>query len=106
MGWSIQTNNKDKWSLISSVTDSEIATYENQEELVNFIAMEQVYKGKLKAIETLLTFPDGWMINEKLTPHNNSEKYFSWHKSVSLISETYEEYYKAIDNKLDELLKI
>jgi hypothetical protein len=103
MGWSIKTNNKNKWSLFSSVTDSNIATFETQKELVKFIATEQIYKGKLQAIETLMTFPYGRNINDKRSIEGNRDIYYRWHESI-LSFETYEEYYGAIGNKLKELM--
>jgi len=106
MGWRIKTNNKNKWSLFSSVTDSDIATFKTQKELVNFIALEQICDGKKKAIETLMTFPHGWNVNEvKYIAENHQElnqEYYDWVMEISKFK-TYEEYYKAVDDKLDEL---
>ena len=112
MGWQIKTNNKDQWSLFSSITDSNIVTFEKQKDLVNFIALEKVYEGKKKAIEILMTFPNGWTVNdsrifvgdEGSESRNKHNKYFAWLNSIC-DCETYEEYYKMIDNKLDELMK-
>jgi len=107
MGWSIKTNNKNQWSLFSSVTDDDIAVFETQKELVNFIALEKIYEGKKKAIETLITFPNGWTVNGNRMFVENKQKhdeYYEWLYSITNI-ETYEEYYKAIDDKLEELMK-
>jgi len=106
MGWQIKTNNKDQWSLFSSITDSNIVTFEKQKDLVNFIALEKVYEGKKKAIETLMTFPYGWNVNDERTVGNYGEltkQYYDWLNTISSL-DTYEEYYKAIDNKLEELM--
>lgn len=108
MGWSIKTNNKDKWNLYSSISESNIATFKTQKELVNFIALEQVYEGKKKAIETLMTFPEGWYVNNNriFNPQNiNREDYFVWLKSI-FNYKTYEEYYEVIDKKLNELMNV
>jgi len=107
MGWQIKTNNNDKWSLFSTVTDDNIITFQTQKELINFIALEKVYEGKKKAIETLMTFPYGWNVNDKRIVGNfgeSTKQYYDWLNSISL-SDTYEEYYKAIDNKLEKLMK-
>jgi polyribonucleotide nucleotidyltransferase len=108
MGWSIKTNNKDKWSLYSSVSESIIATFKTQKELVNFIYTDQIYEGKKKAIETLMTFPSGWTVNNSRMFECDTkcfEDYSNWLKTV-IRSKTYEEYYKAIDDKLNELINI
>jgi len=106
MGWQIKTNNKDQWSLYSTVTDDNIATFKTQKELVNFITLEKLYEGKKKAIETLMTFPYGWNVNDKRTVGNFREltkQYYDWLESINSL-DIYEKYYKAIDNKLDELM--
>lgn len=108
MGWSIKTNNKNKWSLFSSVTDSNIAMFKTQKELVNFIALEQIYEGKKKAIETLMTFPNKWYVNEERIIADNYDEvhknYFDWLNSITELK-TYKEYYKAVDDKLEELMR-
>ena len=110
MGWRINTNHKDKWSIFSSNTDDDIATFKTEKELVNFLALEEVYRGKKKAIEILMTFPNGWNVNgNRMSVKdgksiNKHEEYFKWLNSICDY-ETYDEYYKAIDDKLDELMK-
>ncbi len=108
MGWSIKTNNKDEWSLYSSISEGNIETFKTQKELVDFIALEQIYQGKKKAIETLMTFPDGWYVNGKRTFVDNRtellKQYYDWFMSIVKLK-SYEEYYKAIDDKLKELIK-
>lgn len=60
-------------------------------------------------VETLMTFPDGWYINEerKLLDNRNEllVAYYQWARSI-YNCETYEERYKLIDDKLNELSKI
>ena len=107
MGWRINTNNIDQRSIFSSVTDDDIAKFNTQEELLNFIALEEIYKGKKKAIEILMTYPNGWTVNNKrmfMSDEQKHDEYFKWLYSIS-DHDTYEEYYKAIDNKLNELMK-
>lgn len=106
MGWSIETNNKNQWSIISSVTDSSIAEFNTEKDVVKFIAQEKIYEGKLKAIETLISFPSGWHINGKrvATGSQSHIEYYNWAQSICLL-ETYGDYYKAIDDKLEELMK-
>lgn len=108
MGWKIITNNKDKWEVFSSITDSIIAEFKTEQELKQHLAMEAVYGGKLKAIELLMTFPNGWTINDKRNMYNSNEKgvdtYYDWVKNLNNKTDTYEEYYEKIDKKLELLL--
>jgi len=112
MGWRINTNHTDQWSIFSSNTDDDIATFKTEKDLVNFLALEEVYRGKKKAIETLMTFPNNWTVNdnrmfvgdEGSESRKKHEEYYEWLKLISKIR-TYEEYYKAIDDKLFELMK-
>lgn len=108
MGWSIKTNNENKWELYSSVSESVIASFDNQKDLISFIATEQIYEGKKKAIESLMTFPEGWTVNDERCLLENRiellDKHFEWVKSLCKFK-TYEEYYQAIDDKLKELMK-
>lgn len=107
MGWSIKTNNKDKWSVYSSVSDSVIAMFNTEKELVNFLALDKIYVTKKKAIELLMTFPNDWTVNDERTitedRRDKLDLYFNWEKSI-FKAETYEEYYKLIDDKLEELM--
>lgn len=108
MGWNILVNNN-KWSIFSSVTDSIVEEFDSQQECANFIAKDKIYEAKKKAIETLITFPSGWCINgERILLKNTYElldDYFDWVKSLYNYG-TYDEYYKAIDDKLNELMGI
>ena len=104
MGWSIK-NKDNKWEIWSSITDSVIASFNEEKECVRFIAFEEIYKGKKKAIEELLCFPSGWHINnERQWRNKEQDEYFEWIKSINENCDTYKEYYKRIDQKLDELL--
>lgn len=106
MGWKIINDKEDVWHIFSSITDDIIATFKTERELIKFIATERIYKGKLSAIETLLSFPDGWTINDnRMFKREKSKLYYDWHMSI-LKLKTYEEYYGAIDNKLKELLEL
>lgn len=101
MGWRIETNNVDKWDVISSVVDDVIISFNNEDELKLWLAVDFIYEGKKKAVETLLTFPNNWTINEK-SNRGAGKKYYEWLESLDEFK-TYEEYYKAIDDKLAEL---
>jgi len=106
MGWKINTNHIDQWSIFSTNTDDDIATFETERDLINFLAFEEIYRGKKKAIETLMTFPSGWTVNNSRMFVENRQKhdeYYNWLNSIC-DCDTYEKYYKAIDDKLDELL--
>lgn len=101
MGWSIQTNNVDEWSVFSSVTDSVIAKFETEHDLKIWLANEEIYKGKLKAIETLIGFPSHWHVNGKR--QHKKTGYYDWLHSI-LDIDNYEEYHAKIDEKLNELM--
>jgi len=100
MGWRINTNH----------TDDDIVTFKTEKDLVNFLALEEVYRGKKKAIETLMTFPNGWTVNnsrmfiEEGESRNKHDEHYKWLEFIN-DCKTYKEYYKMIDNKLDELMK-
>ncbi|AYP68146.1 hypothetical protein PQE75_gp014 [Bacillus phage vB_BcoS-136] len=101
MGWSIQTNNMDEWSVFSSVTDSVIAKFETEHDLKVWLANDRVYEGKLKAIEILMSFPNHWNVNGERKRIANG--YYEWVRSLDNI-DTYEEYHLKIDEKLDKLI--
>jgi hypothetical protein len=105
MGWFIKQK-KNKWKIHSTITDSIIASFNSQKECVNFIALEEIYNGKKKAIETLMQFPHDWTVNGSRYVSENEnvyDQYYNWINSINNIN-SYEEYYKKIDEKLDELL--
>ena len=108
MGRIIKTNNKDNWEIYSTIADGIIAKFETEKDLKNFIAQETVYDGKLKAIEYLMTYPYKWTVNDVRVWDENGtniiKTYYYWVEEIQN-SETYEEYYKKIDDKLKELLK-
>lgn len=106
MGRKIKSNNIDRWELWSTVSDSIIAEFNSEEDLKKFIAKEIVYNGKLKAIEESMSFPFGWCINDLRITANfqGKEYYLEWYKQISEKAKTYDEYYAAIDKKLNELL--
>lgn len=101
MGWRIETNHTNEWKVISSVVNDVIAAFESEQDLKVWLAMEEVYKGKLKAIETLLSFPNQWNVNGER--QRKEHGYFDWFRSLESV-ETYEEYYAKIDKKLETLL--
>lgn len=108
MGWRIETDNETEWKVISSVVDDVIATFTTEHDLKVWLSLEQEYKGKLKAVETLMAFPSQWMVNGKLSLGVGGgeaiQSYYKWVQSIQEIK-TYKEYYEAIDKKLEELRK-
>ena len=105
MSWSINTNNKDEWSIYSSIIEDVIITFKTKEELIKFIATKDVYDGKKKAIEIFMTFPEDWVINQRrVTDREGYRAYYNWLTSIYELN-TYEEQYKAIDDKLKEFMK-
>ncbi|MBE7114438.1 hypothetical protein FT641_18535 [Bacillus paranthracis] len=108
MGWRIETDNKTEWKVISSAVDDVIATFTAEHDLKVWLSLEQEYKGKLKAIETLMSFPSQWMVNGKLSigvsGSEAMQSYYKWVLSIQEIK-NYKEYYEAIDKKLEELRK-
>jgi len=105
MGWSIKTNNKSYWNVFYSVTDCNIATFRTKEGLIRFLATDRIYSGKLKAIEILMTFPNDWYINdERMREIEKLTEYYDWYNSICVLG-TNKEYFKAIDDKLQELME-
>ena len=106
MGRKIITNNENKWELCSTVNDKVIATFTTERDLKKAIAIELIYEGKLKAIEELMSYPYGWVVNDEMTLINQNKKgvrsYYDWYKSITNLND--EETNEAIDSKLQELL--
>lgn len=103
MGWFIKQK-KNTWEIYSTVTDSMIASFDNQKECANFIALYKIYKGKEEAIKELMCFPNGWSVNKKRCfKTDKCEEYYNWLKTIYDYN-TYEEYYQKVDKKLEELL--
>ena len=106
MGWLIKTT-KTKWNIYSTVSDSIIASFKTQKECAKFIAQEKIYEGKKQAIEMLMTFPHNWNVNDSrcFTEEGKEKmkKHFEW-LQTTFDAKTYEEHYKMIDDKLEELL--
>jgi hypothetical protein len=104
MARSIRTNNKDRWDLYSSIAEGVIATFKTKNELIAYIAEENVYMGKLKAIEEMMAFPSGWHVNEIY--HRNIEDikaFREWYDNNLLMAPDSERF-ELIDQKYDELM--
>ena len=90
------------------MVDNVIATFTTEHDLKVWLSLEQEYKGKLKAVETLMAFPSQWTVNGKLMlgvgGSEALQSYYSWVRSIQELK-TYKEYYEAIDKKLEELRK-
>lgn len=56
-----------------------------------------------------MTFPQGWIVNDKREIISGSEEkfndYIEWFMKINKDSKTYEEYYIKIDEKLEELMQ-
>jgi hypothetical protein len=107
MGRKIITNSKDNWQLYSTIADDIIAEFKTEKDLKEYIALEKIYDTKIQAIKELMIFPVGWTINEKRVPLLTDEmlnKFNDWLEDLVDIDDN-NEYYKNIDNKLNELLK-
>lgn len=103
MAYTIETNGVE-WQVLNTVTDETIADFKSEEELKQFLAYEKVYEGKKRAIELLLSFPHQYFVNGKLQrTENGTENYTRWLLSINHY-DSYKDSYKAIDDKLDELL--
>lgn len=103
MAYQIETKNGE-WRVLNTVTDEIIAEFDSEQDTKQFLAYEKIYEGKKKAIEILMSFPNQWIINDKFQrTESGIEDYTKWILSINHY-DTYMDYYKAIDNKLDELL--
>ncbi|UGO50882.1 hypothetical protein PQE70_gp029 [Bacillus phage vB_BanS_Nate] len=103
MGRQIRTNG-DKWEVFSTVTDEVIGTFENQHEVAVWLANDGLYRAKLNAIDTLMTFPARWTIDDKYQ-NGSGKAYYSWLDSLYARSENGEDWYQIVDDKLEELMK-
>jgi hypothetical protein len=107
MGRKIITNNINEWKIFSTMSDSIVAEFETEKDLKKFLALEEIYNGKLKAIEVLMSFPFQYSVNDTTLCRDNKEgkeKYYEWLKEEVYETDTYEEYYSVIDKKLNELM--
>lgn len=104
----IITNHKDSWELYSTITDTIIWKFKTEKDLKKFLALEVITEAKIKAIQELLTFPNGRTINGEFIFTNkikkNNEKITSWLKSIRTNPKNYEDYFEKVDKKLQELL--
>jgi len=105
----IITNHSDSYQLYSTEHESVIATFQTEQDLKRYIAEDIIYAGKLLAIKSLMTYPRGWTINEKVLSVMDGlellENYITWAKETILDKDlSFEEYKKRIDTKLAELL--
>lgn len=101
MGRQVRTNG-DKWEVFSTVVDEVVATFDSKQEVAKWFAQEGLYKAKLDAIQTIMTFPNQWFVDGEYQTGNNS-KFYSWRDKL-YNKDTYEEYYKMIDDKFNELM--
>jgi hypothetical protein len=109
MGYQIKTNWKNTYRLFSTISDELIAKFKTKNDVLYYIAIDQVYNGKLQAIERLIRGFDQMYVNDdwsyfEETRINNLETYHNWFCDICRNTKTREEYYNAIDKKLDELL--
>lgn len=104
MGRQIRTNG-DKWEVFSTISDTVVATFDSKQEIAQWMAKDELYRGKLKAIETLMTFPAHWVIDGKYN-NGSSRKYYSWIEGVYDRAEKGEgNWYEMVDKKFDELME-
>lgn len=97
-------NISEEWKVLNAGTHDIIAKFDSEQDLKEFLAYEKVYEGKKEAIKLLMSFPHGSFVNSKYQrTENGTEDYTKWLISISH-HDTYTNYYKAIDDKLDELL--
>jgi len=105
----ILTNHIDSYQLYSSDHETILVEFQTEQDLKRYIAEDIIYAGKLLAIKSLMTYPRGWTINEKVLSVMDSlellENYLSWAKETILDKDLpFEEYKTRIDGKLAELL--
>lgn len=103
MGRQIRTNG-DKWEVFSTVTDEVVGTFDSQHDVAVWLANDGLYRAKLNAIQTLMTFPSQWTIDDKYQ-NGSGKKYYSWLDSLYARSENGENWYQLVDDKLEELMK-
>ncbi len=98
----INTNHTDHWELYSTIAEGSLAVFKTKNELIRYIANEKVYEGKLRAIEEMMIFPEGWAVNyQRQVP--KSFAFVDWERE--LLNAPDDQYYKLIDEKYEELMK-
>lgn len=103
MMFKVETKNE-KWQALWQHNGEIIQEFESEQELKSFLALQSVYAEKIKAINLLMTYPNQVIVNGKVeTSESGSEEFGAFMDSLSL-GQTYKEWHKAIDEKLEELL--
>lgn len=109
MGQTIMTNNKDCWLLCSNQYDL-VEEFASEKDLKSYLAVYHIYSGKLNAIKALMSFPGGFVINDVAYLEDFKEKkvqeYCTWHRNLVMKATNREDYYKGIDDKLNELISL
>lgn len=110
MGRQIKTTEDGKWQLYSTITESNIAEFDTETKMKKHIAMGAIYDAKREAIKTLMVFPYGFIVNDRRIMNDaglssNQKECYEWEKELLSTCDTFEEYYKKIDDKLNELLE-
>ncbi|MGG0308356.1 hypothetical protein ABEY43_06920 [Priestia megaterium] len=109
MGREIKTNDKGKLLLWSTVADDMVAEFDNIKELKQYVADEIISNAKLKAVEELMSFPYGWVIDDKMDFSEESRTgksdYLDWYNSLLRSYETEADFRQQINLKLEGLIK-
>ena len=93
-----------KWKVRALDLDRFIYECDTKEEIIHFVANEQIYEGKINAIEVLYSFPEGLTVNGVYySAVQRTKDYYHWLDSIAAIK-NWNERFKAIDEKLDEMM--
>lgn len=90
----------DLWVVYSQETGNIIEVYDTKEEVNAFIIRYNVYDAKLKSIEIIMTGEE----HKDCDYQNNWEAFYNWKKEVLCNTNNEKDFFRAIDNKLYELV--
>ena len=104
MAYQIEKDSE-KWKVINTITNDAITEFDSEQDVKEFLAYEKIYEGKKDAIKLIMSFPNGFIVNNEYQRIKNGteDDYTNWLKSINH-HDTFTDYYKAIDDKLDQLL--
>jgi hypothetical protein len=105
MGRKIYTNHKDEWEMFSTVSDTTVYSSRCKNDFVKQIIKDMIYKTKLQCIQEIMAFPNQWIVNDEFIKTKDIMKFYEWQKEYLFKTDTDDEYYKIIDEKLDELIE-
>ena len=94
------TETDDLWVVYNQETGNIIEIYDAREQMNAFIVRYNVYNAKLNSIEIIMTGEE----NKDCDYQNNWEEFYNWKKEILCSTNCESDFFRAIDNKLYELV--